>query len=304
MKIAILGATGYIGRSLALALANDPHAKLVLFVRDLEQAEVMLGALGLPKTVQIRHISTLLRQKVDVVVNATGIGSPRALLSNARAVFEVTESMDALVMAYCERYPGVRVFNISTGAVFGESSGDPITLGTKAVFNPDAVRAADYYAVAKLASELKHRAYAEIPLIDLRLFSFFSTSIDVRETFLLSQIVASVRSGEVFVTSSDDIARDYVTPEALVDVLFFLLGRSPENTAYDLRSAAPVTKLELLEYFARTWNLRVSITGEEQMSPTGKKHAYYSNRTTLADLGCIPKYTSLQGIDRTMREMR
>ena len=153
MKIAILGATGYIGRSLALALANDPHAKLVLFVRDLEQAEVMLGALGLPKTVQIRHISTLLRQKVDVVVNATGIGSPRALLSNARAVFEVTESMDALVMAYCERYPGVRVFNISTGAVFGESSGDPITLGTKAV----------------LAYELLHRPslFSNKPLYNL-----------------------------------------------------------------------------------------------------------------------------------------
>ena len=163
----------------------------------------------------------------------------------------------------------------------------------------------DFYAVAKLASELKHRAHDNLPIVDLRLFSFFSAQVDVSESFfLLSQLVACVRSGEVFITSPDDIVRDYVTPEMVSHVLFFLLQRPPENTAYDLQSAWPVTKFDLLTYFKETWGLRTAITDEEPQSPTGKKHAYYSCRTTLADMGCAPKYTSLEAIDRVMRTMQ
>ena len=177
-RIAILGATGYVGRSLAVMLASDPRARLSLFVRDVARAEGTLRALGVPESVQIHHIGTLHMHGADVIVNATGIGSPLALQGNPRAIFEVTESMDALVIAYCKRYPGVRVFNISTGAIYGGRCGEPLLKAAEATFDPDAVRVADFYAVAKLASELKHRAYPEMPIIDLRLFSFFSAQVD------------------------------------------------------------------------------------------------------------------------------
>lgn len=301
-KVAILGATGYIGRSLLHECVSREKMEAIPFTRDAARAAATLRSAGIETPHAPRNLAELGDVCYDVVVNAAGIGSPKALQQDPRLIFEATESADALLLRYLRKYPDTRVFNLSSGAVFGLKAGEGITDASQAVFVPDALKEKDGYALAKLASEGKHRAYAEYAIVDLRVYSFFSRFVDLNDRFLLSEMAAAVQHGTILRTSANDLVRDYASGAGLYELVSFLLSRPPANLVCDVQTAASVTKFQLLEHFRRSFGLRYEVSSDSRVeNPTGPKDTYLSRTTTLTRMGYAPKETSLEGIDREMR---
>lgn len=290
-RIGILGATGYIGRSLLFDLSCVQHLDVVGFSRNPIAAQKRLGHL-----LHIEHLDSVLDHDFDVLVNATGIGSPKAYRANPAAIFAVTESVDALLLAYARTYPRARIISLSSGAVYGAQAGVPISEDAVAQFVPNALRVPDFYALAKLSSEAKHRANPSASIVDLRMFSFFSRYVDITDDFLLSQVAACLHNNNALSTSPEDIVRDFVTTPDLISAISLVTHSSFKNGALDVRSAEPVTKFELLNACARQFGLRFEVSGFCTESPTGAKNAYYSLNESLQRLGFRPSKTSLQGV--------
>ena len=176
-KIAILGTTGYIGRALFYELQKDSDVEVVGYSRDVEAARRTLNTYKVAFG-DIKNYDELVDHKYDVVINATGIGSPRKLNEDPTAVFKVTEAMDHMVFQYLDKYPQTRVFSLSSGAVYGQSAGDYVNPDTEASFRVNALSVKDGYALAKLHSEARHRSLKDAAIIDLRVFAFISCFLD------------------------------------------------------------------------------------------------------------------------------
>jgi nucleoside-diphosphate-sugar epimerase len=298
VRIAVLGATGYIGRSLTHAFM-EKGANVVPFSRNIEKGQALLASYGIEAP--LHDYATFQNRTFDVVINATGIGSPTKLKENPYQIFAVTEAVDEMLVGYLKEHGKTLVFNMSSGAVYGKAANEMIKDGTLASFDPSILTAGDCYGIAKFASEAKHRALKEeYAITDLRVFAFFSRFVDTSESFLLSQVVAAIEKGEVLKTSPDDIVRDFTTAEGILDVISFLLTKSVGNAAHDIASKEPVTKFILLDTFKEKFGLQYEIASDVPISPTGNKSVYASSATSLKEMGYTPKETSLEAIEREM----
>lgn len=293
-RIAVLGATGYIGRS----LMHDTSARgyeVTACSRDPKKAKETLKQFGI-EVENLLGYEHFLDNSFDVVINATGVGSPREIASNPTKVFGVTEEMDDLVFSYLSKYPDCRVFNLSSGSVYGLSARQPVTEDTKSSFDLEKFTAGDYYAMAKLHSEFKHRSWSDKRITDLRVFAFISRFLDIEETFFIAEVAKCLTNREIFKTKPEDMLRDYSTAADIWDVIEFLMALPPQNTAFDMKSLSPVGKFELLEYLSKNLGLKYEKQQLEGVSPTGEKNAYYSNSEKLAELGFKSNSTSLENV--------
>lgn len=293
-RIAILGATGLIGRSLTYS-ANLKNYAVTAFSRDPKKAVEVLGVYGIPYD-KVSDYKNFLETDYDIVINATGVGSPREIANNPTKVFRVTEEMDALVLSYAERHPDCRVFNLSSGSVYGLTARQPITNETLASFDLSGFRPGDCYSLAKLYSEAKHRGASNTNIIDIRIFAFVSRFLDIDESFFIAEVAKCLQGGLVFETKSEDMIRDYSTADDILEVIEFLSKKPAQNTAFDLRSLSPVGKFELLDSLAKKLGLKYEVKEIERPSPTGEKNAYYSVSEKLTQLGLKPQNSSLENV--------
>lgn len=297
-RIAILGATGLIGRSLTNE-AQQRGYDVTAFSRDPVKAREQFVLFGIePGTVF--GYDEFIDQNFDVVVNATGVGSPREINSDPTKVFAVTESMDDILLSYLHKHPECRAFNLSSGSVYGRSAGRPIQSGTPATFEVSHLRPGDFYSLAKLYSEAKHRSVPERHIIDLRVFAFVSRFLDLEESFFIAEVAKCLKEGAVFKTKPEDMMRDYATAEDLLDIIGFLMTLPPQNAAFDVVSARPVGKFALLKYLSEKFGLKYETGQLESSSPTGEKNAYYSESAALTTLGYTPRRTALQNIEQEL----
>ena len=295
LQVAILGATGYIGRAILDVFQQEAEVSVVGYSRDVNVACAKLTTYNI-SVGEIEDYGTLIDRKYDVLINATGICSPKRLNEEPGAVFTVTEEMDRCVFEYIDKYPRTRVFNISSGAVYGLTARDFVLPSSLASFDVNALSAKDSYALAKLYSEARHRTRHECAIVDLRVFAFVSRFLDIEDTFLVSEIAACLRAGNIFKTKSEDMIRDYSTAYDLVAVIKFLAEREPINDVFDIKSRQEVSKFELLERLREEFGLLVEFEELVESSPTGTKNIYAPKRTRLEELGYIPKRSSLENV--------
>jgi nucleoside-diphosphate-sugar epimerase len=299
-KIAIMGATGYIGRALLHEYMKEERVEVVGYSLDVESAKTILAEYGVSFG-DIKSYDQFLDNEYDILINATGIGSPRKLSEDPSAVFDVTEEMDRLIFRYLDRYPAIRVFNFSSGAVYGLASTAAVSDLSEARFAVNALEKKDAYALAKLTAEAKHRAQPERFIIDLRVFSFISQFLDTSESFFLAEVARSLLNRITFKTNETDIVRDYTSALDIVAVVKFLAARAPTNDVFDIKTAAPVSKQVLLAELKTSFGLDfIYEDGDATVSPTGQKNAYHSTSTKLEDLGYVPSHSSLDNIKREL----
>ena len=276
-KVAILGARGYVGKSLAREFVKETDFKVTLFARKSD------------KKLNIKSISDFSKGKYDTIINCTGIGN-KALKNNQHNIFAVTEEVDYMLEAYQKQHPKTLCIHMSSGAVYKK-----IDLNN--------IGPADFYAVAKINSEARHRAFPSLSIVDLRIFSFFSQYIDPEAGFFMSDVVACLKSKKVLETSADDIVRDYVCPHDLVTLIKSVIKKSKINDFFDVYSKAPVSKFELLECLKEEYGLKYKIKKNfNSQTPTGAKSAYHTQNTKAKILGYKPKFTSLQGIENELKK--
>jgi hypothetical protein len=300
MRIAILGATSHIAKNLIIRFG--PEVRLFLFCRDKRPVEEFLISEPIASHCEIRQYQYFGKEDYDAIVNCVGIADPNKQRNCPYEIFEATERFDILAINYIKANDKTRYINFSSGGVFGVDFSEPVSVGSVAAFYPNLLRPADYYRISKLNAEAKHRCLSEYPIVDVRIYSFFSRFIDQNAGFLLSELARCLVGKKVFRTSREDIVRDYIAPDDLFGLVMRICDSHPMNVVLDSCSAKPLRKSEMLARFERVFGLNIEIfDGNDFTTVSGTKNNYYSiNDSVEKYLSFKAARTSLEGVEMEM----
>lgn len=291
MNIAILGVTGHIAKAVMFALGGENS--YLLFSRNPGSAEKHVRKYFDYKNMKFFGYDAFPTQEYDTVINCISAHDEVAVYNT----YSETEICENMIFAYLQdgRHSGVRYVNFSSGAAYGQDFSEPAGEASVSRINLNNIGAGEHYSVIKLYSEAKHRAFAHLNIVDLRIFSFFSRFIDLSRKYLLTDLISCVREKREFITDNTDIKRDYIHIDDFRDLLQNILRRDLINTSVDLRSAKPVGKFEIINYFREHYDLKVIIDDSAKVSAfTGNKYNYFSEREN--HFGIKPRYSSLEAI--------
>lgn len=294
-RVAILGATGHIANALIFGLSNIGIYSLFLFARSVDRLNGFLICNNI--NVTIDHISNFIKDDYEVVINCVGIGDPVKLRETKGLIFRLTEEYDDLILDYLERHPFTKYINLSSGAVYGTSFDAPVDDSALTLLSMNNINTNNFYGIAKINSEAKHRSFDNFNIIDLRIFSFFSRFMRLEKQYFLSEIINSIKSGKEFVTDSSDMVRDYVHIRDLTMLVERVIDTAFVNDAFDVYSLKPVLKTELLHFYKKIYGLKVIVKDNlGSISVTGNKSFYYSMSRKAQGIGYYPQYTSFDSI--------
>jgi nucleoside-diphosphate-sugar epimerase len=305
MRIAILGATSQIAKDLVLAFAKQGHHELVLFARRPEIVTQWLISVGLSELHVVSDFAAFSTDlHFDALLNFVGVGDPAQAAAMGASIFDVTLKYDQMALSYLEQHPLCRYIFLSSGAAYGASFEAPGDENTKATVAINNLQPQDWYAVAKLHAECRHRSLAQLPIIDIRVFNYFSHTQDMSARFLITDIVRAIRDKTVLKTSSDYIVRDFMHPSDFYKLVVALLASPATNAVVDCYSKAPLDKPALLAAMQDHFGLQYEvITVGASVNATGNKPHYYSLNKKAVDFGYLPSLTSLEGLLQETTEL-
>ncbi len=296
-RIAILGATSQIARDQIVSFSAEADKHLHLFARRTDAVNNWLLAAGLAGRYPVSEFSDFAQQEFDAVINFVGAGDPAQIAAMGSSILDVTLRFDELVLEYLRVHPVCRYLFLSSGAAYGSVFREPAKRDTPAIVAINDLAPQEWYGVAKLHAECRHRVHPEWCIFDMRVFNYFSRSQDIAARFLITDILRAIRDKTVLQTSSDYIVRDFLHPADFHRLVGALLAAPAANAAVDCYSRAPIDKPGLLSAMQERFGLRYEITGATVgVNATGSKSHYYSLNTRAADFGYQPELTSLQGI--------
>jgi nucleoside-diphosphate-sugar epimerase len=297
MNIAILGATSQIAKDLIISFSVAADKHLHLFARSPDEVTKWLASVDLSGYYPVDDFSEFSKHEFDAVVNFVGVGNPAQALAMGNSIFEITLRFDEMVLDYLQSHPNCRYLFLSSGAVYGATFNEPADQNTPAILAINNLAPHEWYGVAKLHAECRHRSYHELAIIDIRVFNYFSHTQDISARFLITDILRAIRDKTVLKTSSDYIVRDYLYSSDFYKLVSALLCAPATNAAVDCYSRAPVNKPDLLAAMKEKFGLKFEITeATVSVNATGSKPHYYSLNKRAADFGYQPGLTSLEGI--------
>ena len=300
MHIAILGATSQIARDFVGNAAATGHHVFTLCARRPDAVKRWAQQEGLdPNTIiEILGFESFGRGgSYDAVINFVGVGDPAAAQLMGASILDITLEFDSLALQYVKAHPSTRYLFLSSGAAYGSDFQEPATDQTRATFDINHLQAQDWYGAAKFHAECRHRALADLPIIDLRVFSYFSRAQDLSSRFLISDMLRAIRSNTVMSTSTDTLVRDFLHPSDFARLVQVLIHAPPTNAAVDAYTLAPTTKSELLSAMQQRFGLKYeSVQGFAGLNATGRKSHYYSLSRRAQAFGYQPLLSSLDGV--------
>lgn len=300
-RIAILGATSQIARDLIISFTADANVCLHLFARRPDELKKWVVSNGLSGRYTVEDFPEFAKQEFDAVINFVGAGNPAQIAAIGNSIFDVTLRFDELVLEYLSVHPACRYLFMSSGAAYGSRFTEPVKHDTLAIVPINNLTPQDWYGVAKLHAECRHRAHPEFAIFDIRVFNYFSRTQDIEARFLITDILRAIRDKTVLKTSPDYIMRDFLHPSDFHKLVSVLLSAPVANAAVDCYSRSPIDKPQLLAAMQERFGLQYEI-GEAStaVNATGSKPQYYSLNTKAADFGYEPTLTSLEGLVHEM----
>ena len=298
MRIAIFGATSQIAKDLVLAFTLKSKHRLVLYARRPEAVRRWLCAIKQPDRYPAHDFAMFdIAEKFDAIINFVGVGDPARGLAAGADIFDATSQHDSLALNYQKKNPNCRYIFLSSGAAYGSTFEEPVNSDTKACFAINDLQSTDWYAVAKLHAECRHRSQPSLPIVDIRIFNYFSHTQDISARFLISDILRAIKTNTTLQTSSNNIFRDYIHPTDLYQLITLLLDAPEANMAVDCYSLAAIDINGLLPTMQERFGLKYETAKLPVLiNATGFKKNYYSLNTRAADFGYKPSYTSLAGL--------
>ncbi len=303
LRIAIMGATSHIAKGLIYNFLQDKGFVLNLYIREIESISQFRNFLNnikknSAKTCIIhKGYNDFLRHSYDVIINCVGVGTISKLKGDYTKYFTVTEEYDNLVINYLKKHQKSLYISFSSGAIYGKEFSRPVNENTKNCFQVNNITPEEYYSVARLNAETKHRAFKNLNIVDLRLFSYFSRFADLKDDYFIIEIIKCVLNKKIFKTDKSNIVRDFVHPQDLFWVIKKCIEIGKINGAFDINSKKPANKWEILDYFSSEYGLKYKIIPSLNFaSATGFKSKYYSVYNKVIQLNFKPKFTSLDTI--------
>ena len=295
-RIAILGATSQIAKDLVMSFSKRNAHDLALYARRPEIVTQWLKNMKLPGKYPVADFTSFRADEhFDAIINFVGSGNPAQLAVMGVSIFDVTLEFDTMALDYLHQHPDCRYLFLSSGAAYGSNFDDPVDEESKAVVAINDLKPQDWYAVAKLYAECRHRALPHLPIVDIRVFNYFSRTQDATARFLISDILRAIRSGETLITSSDNIVRDYIGPDDFYQLVSLILSAAPTNDVIDCYTQAPVDKMTLLATMKEELGLLYEVKNTPAgINATGTKMNYFSNNRRAEKFGYSPARTSLE----------
>jgi nucleoside-diphosphate-sugar epimerase len=300
MRIAILGATSEIAKDLVLSFHKNCDHELVLYSRRPYLVSLWLASLGMSD----RYISgdfTSFNSDVhfDAILNFVGVGNPAKVVSLGSAIFDITLEYDELALNYIRAHSSCRYIFLSSGSVYGSLFTVPANENTLAQFSINDLSSKEWYPAAKLHAECRHRSLSQLPIVDVRVFNYFSHTQDLSSNFLIADILRAIRCNTILEASSDYIVRDYLHPDDFYRLICSIFSSDPVNVALDCYSLAPVDKPTLLAEMQKHFALQYFVSSNSVGDlGTGVKPNYYSINRLASKFGYAPSLTSMAGILR------
>lgn len=301
LKIAILGSTSHIAKGLINNFLNGGEVSWHLYTRSPDKVRSFLDAIGKsPGKNCVIHegYKNFTKFSHDVIINCIGVGTLNKLRGNYTNYFMVTEEYDNLVIGYLHNNcPNALYISLSSGAVYGREFSAPVEENTVNSIKVNHVTNEDYYSIARLNSEAKHRAFKDLNIVDLRIFSYFSRFIDLADNYFITEVLDCILNKKVLVTDNVNIVRDYVHPEDLFSIIRKCMDAGKINVAFDVTSAKPAEKREILDYFLLEYGLKYEIGRSlSHVSATSSKNIYCSKYNKALGIGYKPKFSSMDTI--------
>jgi nucleoside-diphosphate-sugar epimerase len=301
-RIAILGATSQIAKDLIVSFSNEKDKQLHLFARRPDDVTRWLNDVDLSEPYLVDDFGAFGTQDFDAILNFVGVGNPAQAAALGRSIFDLTLQYDELALNYVRLHPQCRYIFLSSGAAYGSSFDAPVDAETQATIAINNLQPQDWYGVAKLHAECRHRAHPELPIIDIRVFNYFSRTQDMNARFLITDIVRAIRDNAVLQTSAEYMVRDFIGPSDFYQLIQAILTSPANNDVLDCYSKAPVDKLTLLAVMQEKFGLKFEISGTNvSINATGSKSHYYSINKRALDFGYVPTLTSLMCIEKELK---
>ena len=299
MEVAIFGANSQIAKDLIRAMKGDDFYSLTLYVRDIDRLDRdSLSLLSDKKFNLSEYKSVNSDYKFDAILNCVGVGDPARAKAMSGQILDITQKYDDLALSYLDRNPSCRYIFLSSGAVYGGGFDKAFSEDSRSSIPVNELRISDFYGIAKLHAEAKHRARADQEIVDLRVFNYFSSYQDISSSFLISDIARAIIDGSELPTSSTDLVRDYITPADFYGIVDCILRfRGKINCPVDCYSKSPVGKFELLDALVEKFGLIYSVdSGFSSLNATGLKNIYCSDVRVAERFGYRPSLSSIEGI--------
>jgi len=299
-KIAILGSPSHIAKGLINNFLQDGEFSLDLYTRSSDKVRSFLSHIGKSpgKNCVIHNgYRDFLEPSYDVLINCVGVGTFKKLRGDYAQYFTVTEEYDNLAIKYLQDRPDTLYISFSSGAVYGRELSAPADENAANCIHVNHITTNDYYAIARLNAETKHRAFGNLRIVDLRVFSYFSRFIDLEDGYFITEVLDCILRNKVLMTDDVNMVRDYIHPQDLFSMILKCMDAGKINAAFDAISAKPVEKMEILDYFSSIYGLKYEIGRTlSHFSATGAKNIYCSSYNSAASIGYRPAFSSMDAI--------
>jgi nucleoside-diphosphate-sugar epimerase len=302
-KIAILGASGHIGRNLVWYFSQEKQYDLVLFSRNHNNLKNTIKSFC-REDMLVDNYTNFGRHDHDVIINCVGTSDPKEIQKQRSSIMLTSENYDNQVIEYMKKHGNSMYINMSSGSVYGHKFINPVDDSSYCELDLNNPNPGLFYSVAKLYSEIKHRSLTDLNIVDLRIFGFFSRFIDLKATFFMSELVSAIKYKEKFLTSPVNFVRDFVHPHDLFLLVQKCMNKVTINNTFDVFSKAPISKFEIIDSLSKLYDLKHEIREDKTFySPTDIKQNYYSLSRKAEILGYSPKYSSLETITDEIKDI-
>ena len=296
-RIAILGATSHIAKDLIVSFSIEQDKHLNLFARRPDDVIKWLIGVGLSERYMVDHYDAFGKQEFDAIINFVGVGNPAQAAAMGSSIFDVTLQYDELALNYVRQHPECRYIFLSSGATYGSSFDAPVDAQTKAVIPINNLQPQDWYGLAKLHAECRHRSLSHLPIVDIRVFNYFSHTQDMEARFLIADIVRAIRDNAVLQTSAEYMVRDFIGPSDFHQLIQAILTSPANNDVLDCYSKAPIDKPTLLTLMQDRFGLKYEISKTNaSVNATGSKSHYFSLNNKAKNYGYQPALSSIESI--------
>jgi nucleoside-diphosphate-sugar epimerase len=298
MNIAILGATSEIAKDLILSFSDNENHELTLYARRPQVVLEWLTSVGLGNKFLVKPLDEFGEtQNFDALLNFVGVGNPAKAVAMGPSILDITYKYDEMAIRYLKEHVNCRYIFLSSGAAYGSSFDKPVNQETPSIIPINNLQEQDWYGVAKLYAECRHRALSEFAIVDIRIFNYFSHTQGMEASFLMADILRAIQCGERLMTSAENIVRDYIGPSDFYRLVSLILKSPATNDVVDCYTKAPVDKITLLTSMKERFSLRFEIgDAPSQYYGIGLKKNYFSNNQRAEKFGYSPLKNALQTV--------
>lgn len=299
-RIAILGATSHIAKDLVQSISSNNMYEVVLYSRRPEIVSQWIINIGLADRFESADFSEFSTDEhFDAILNFVGVGDPAKAVEMGASIFDVTLKYDGMALDYLRQNHDCRYIFMSSGSAYGTSFNVPVDENTNAMVSINSLQPQDWYSVAKLHAECRHRSLLALSIVDIRIFNYFSHTQELDARFFLSDILSAILDRRILKTSVDQMVRDFIGPADFSQLVKAILTSNATNTVVDCYSKAPIDKLSLLSAMRENFGLQYELIDNSNLiNATGNKLNYYSLNKSAASFNYNPTYSSLENIVR------